>query len=181
MFDKLIPKKAKITDIGCGYGFLAYMLNFFSKERTILGIDYDEEKVCVANNCFSKNDNVNFAAADASALKLEQSDVFIMNDMLHYMPYEKQDLLITNCMQSLNDGGIIIIRDGNSSNTDKHGVTKFTEVLSTKIFRFNKAEQELHFTSSERICDIATKHNFKVEEIKNDEITSNTIYILSHN
>lgn len=180
-FDKLIPKKAKITDIGCGYGFLAYMLNFFSKERTILGIDYDEEKVCVANNCFSKNDNVNFAAADASALKLEQSDVFIMNDMLHYMPYEKQDLLITNCMQSLNDGGIIIIRDGNSSNTDKHGVTKFTEVLSTKIFRFNKAEQELHFTSSERICDIATKHNFKVEEIKNDEITSNTIYILSHN
>lgn len=179
-FEKLIPKKATITDIGCGYGFLAYMLNFYSKERIILGIDYDEEKVCVANNCFSKNDNVKFVAADASDSKLRQSDIFIMNDMLHYMPYEKQDLLITNCMQNLAEGGKIIIRDGNSSNKEKHEITRFTEMLSTKIFRFNKAKHKLHFTSSERIHAIAEKHHFKVEELKNDEITSNTIYILSN-
>lgn len=43
-FDRIIPRKAQITDIGCGFGPLAYMLMMLSEGRTVLGIDYDEEK-----------------------------------------------------------------------------------------------------------------------------------------
>ena len=46
--------KGKILDIGCGYGFMSYMLHFTSPEREITGIDYDEEKIETANHCFSK-------------------------------------------------------------------------------------------------------------------------------
>ena len=45
--------KGQITDIGCGLGPLCYMLSMISKERQILGIDYDEDKIAIAQHgCF---------------------------------------------------------------------------------------------------------------------------------
>ena len=43
-FHLLLPKRGTILDLGCGYGFMCYMLQFLSAERTITGVDYDEEK-----------------------------------------------------------------------------------------------------------------------------------------
>lgn len=178
LFDKLISRQARIVDIGCGYGFLSYMLSFVSKERKILGIDYDEEKIAVANNCFSKNENIKFVACDAISYDLPESDVFIMNDMLHYMPYERQEALIKKCYENLLEGGLVIIRDGDSENEDKHSVTKITELFSTKILSFNKTAGNLYFTSRKRIEEIATKLGCMVESVENDHYTSNTIFIL---
>ena len=178
LFDELIPKEARITDIGCGYGFLAFMLSFVAKGRQITGIDYDEEKIEVANNTFSKHERLNFIAGDATSEIVPQSDVFLMNDMLHYMPYEMQDKLIENCMHNLSDNGFIIIRDGDSEKQERHEVTKMTEVFSTKIFKFNKTAGQLYFTSQKRISAVAEKNGFSMEALDNDQVTSNTIYIL---
>lgn len=178
VFDELIPKSATITDIGCGYGFLCYMLSFLSKSRVIRGIDYDEEKIAVANHCFSKNENISFDCCNASNATLHHSDVFIMNDMLHYMPYERQNELITNCMNLLNEKGVIIIRDGNSNDTAHHRMTKLSEIFSTKITRFNKTEGVLHFTSAERIEQIASENGFSVQIIRDSDSTSNEIFVL---
>src|SRR5690606_13268477 len=60
LFHELIPKRGKILDIGCGYGFMSYMLSFIAPERKITGLDYDEEKIETANHCFSKKDTINF-------------------------------------------------------------------------------------------------------------------------
>lgn len=178
LFNEIIPKKARITDIGCGYGFLPYMLSFVEKGRQVTGIDYDEEKIEVANNSFSKNERLNFLAADVIAQPMPESDVFVMNDMLHYMPYDKQEKLIENCMSQLANDGFIIIRDGDSDKQEKHGVTKMTEVFSTKIFKFNKTVGSLFFTSKGRIGEIAEKNGFSMETMDNDHYTSNTIFIL---
>ena len=59
-FDELLPKKGKILDLGCGYGFMSYMLHFTGPERQVTGVDYDEEKIATANHCFSKNVNDQF-------------------------------------------------------------------------------------------------------------------------
>ena len=178
-FNEMIPKCARITDIGCGYGFLDYMLMFMSRDRYVTGIDYDEEKIAVANHCFSKNERINFLSCNAIDAELPASDVFLMNDMLHYMPYEKQQALIEHCMQNLQPGGCIIIRDGNSSNEKGQKVTKWTEILSTRIFRFNKTVGKLYFTSFERISAIAEQNGFRVvSHFANDDTTSNEIYVL---
>lgn len=176
-FHKLIPYKAQITDIGCGYGMLGYMLTMLSPERTYLGIDYDEDKIAVAQHGYLKNDRINFTYADATTYPLASSDVFIINDVLHYMEYEKQNLLVGKCLSLLNLGGMLIVRDGDSDDSKKQKVTKFTEVLSTKIFRFNKTVNELHFTSTEQMQRIADEKGMNLEIIKNDKYTSNTIYI----
>ena len=45
LFHDLLPKEGKLLDIGCGYGFMSYMLYFAAPRREITGIDYDEEKI----------------------------------------------------------------------------------------------------------------------------------------
>ena len=177
LFNKLIPYKAQITDIGCGYGFLGYMLTMFSSERKVTGLDYDEDKIAVANHGYLKNDRIDFIHADVTSYAFKNSDVFVMNDVLHYMEYNDQHSLILKCIECMNTNGMLIIRDGNSDDRKKQKVTRFTEVLSTKIFRFNKALNELHFTSTEQMQAIADKKAMKLEIVKNDKYTSNTIYI----
>jgi 2-polyprenyl-3-methyl-5-hydroxy-6-metoxy-1,4-benzoquinol methylase len=46
-FHELLPGRGRILDIGCGYGFMSYMLQFASQERELLGYDHDEEKIAV--------------------------------------------------------------------------------------------------------------------------------------
>ncbi|MDR0694078.1 MAG: 1-acyl-sn-glycerol-3-phosphate acyltransferase, partial [Prevotellaceae bacterium] len=112
LFEQLVPAKATVTDIGCGYGFLSCMLAFRSDEREITGIDYDADKIATAQNNFSRTGRLQFVAADISEYALPPSDVFILNDVLHYLPEEKQYGVLRQCVQQLNPGGKIIIRDG---------------------------------------------------------------------
>jgi 2-polyprenyl-3-methyl-5-hydroxy-6-metoxy-1,4-benzoquinol methylase len=174
-FIELCHSKKTITDIGCGYGFLSHMLYYTDKDRKITGIDYDEEKISTAKGVL-KNESVQFISGDAEEVVFQNSDIFIINDVLHYMTFDKQERIIEKCMQSLNGGGKIIIREGNSE-SKKHAGTKFTEVWSTKILKFNKTENELYFTSRSRMEAIAKRHNYLVEVIDNTKFTSNEIFV----
>ena len=73
---------------------------------------------------------------------------------------------------------MIIVRDGDKKQTKKHKTTQLTEQLSTKIFKFNKTEGELHFSSSDHINSFANLHGLSVKISNNDTYTSNTIYTL---
>ena len=84
IFNDLIPESCTITDLGCGYGYLPLMLNLVSKNRLITGVDYDSDKISVAKHCAIKSDNVKFIKGDITKVDLDYSDVFIMNDVLHY-------------------------------------------------------------------------------------------------
>lgn len=181
LFNTLVPRKGIIYDIGCGYGYLSYMLHFVSDERIVTGIDHDSEKILVANNCPSKNEKVNFECADIIKYEFKPADVFLLSDVLHYIPKKNQKTVITNCINNLNDNGMIIIRDANSKLKDRHKRTKFTELFSTKIFGFNKTvseSKELYFISSDDILEIFKKHNMEVEIVDQTKLTSNVVYII---
>jgi 1-acyl-sn-glycerol-3-phosphate acyltransferase len=180
LFEFLLPKKGTITDIGCGYGFLPYMLRFTSKERTIIGIDYDEDKIAVADHCFSKNDQLTFFAADVTKCELPKSDAFVLSDILHYIPREAQENLLVKCIQNLNPGGMILLRDADKDLEKRHWGTRYTEFFSTN-FGFNKATHKLEFVSSTFIMDIINRNNMRLERIDNTKLTSNITYIIKQN
>ena len=177
LFDHLIPDKARITDIGCGYGYLGYMLAMYSPDREILGIDYDADKIAVANNGFARPESLQFVCADSMQYDLPPSDVFVLNDMLHYLSRQEQRQLLLRCAAKLNDGGTIIVRDGNATD-NKHGMTRLTELFSTRILHFNKTVQSLQFISDDDMSGFARECGMKMTLHKNDRYTSNTIYIL---
>ena len=151
---------------------------------TLLGggyicLDYDADKIAVAQHGWLRQHcHLRFEQANALDYNLPQSDVFIMNDMLHYMSAEHQSQLIHKCVAALADGGQIIIRDGNTEEQRRHRLTRFTELMSTRIIKFNKTEEQLVFLSETRMRQIAADCGMTVETIQNDRYTSNTIYIL---
>ncbi|MGZ4067613.1 MAG: 1-acyl-sn-glycerol-3-phosphate acyltransferase [Bacteroidia bacterium] len=182
LFESLIPKKGKITDVGCGYGFLSLMLDKMSREREITGIDYDDEKISIADNCHGKTKKINFIKADITEYEFEKSDAFIINDVLHYLLPDQQINVLEKCIAKLNDKGTLIIRDGDASKTEKHKFTRLTEFFSVNS-GFNKAiEDGLHFFSSETVKNTLSKYpGLSFEIINNDKVTSNVIFVVRKN
>ena len=67
-----------MLDVGCGYGYRPYLLHFAAKGRSFTGIDYNEDKIETADNCFSKDGEINFNFADAFEFKFETYDAIIL-------------------------------------------------------------------------------------------------------
>jgi 1-acyl-sn-glycerol-3-phosphate acyltransferase len=179
-YHELISPAARILDIGCGYGQMSYMLHFTGRNRIITGIDHDAEKIDIANNCYSKNDHINFKQADIAAYEISPHDVFIINDVLHYLNPDEQISLLKKCIHNLNHHGIILIKDADIDNNSGHKVTWLTEFFSTN-FGFNKmVHQQLFFTSGEGLRKIAVENNMDFSVILDPKYSSNTIYAIKH-
>jgi uncharacterized protein len=178
-FHDLLPRQGKFLDMGCGYGFMAYMLHFASAGRDMTGVDYDEEKIEVANHCFSKNEQIRFIAADVMEFRFEKYDGIVMADMLHYLKPEQQKQLIEESMRSLNPGGKLIIREGNKELESRHQGTKLTEFFSTSLFGFNKTSPGgLFFLSGNMVRQLAADEGMNCREIDNAKFTSNVIFVI---
>ncbi len=176
-FERIIPRNASVVDVGCGYGMLAYMLSTTSAERTVLGIDYDEDKIAIAHHNFSKTPQIRFDCSDALQYDYPVADVFVVNDMLHYLDWQSQEILLERCVEKMNGSGMIIVRDSDADQDRAHKITRFTEILSTRFFKFNKTEQQLHFPTAKQFELFARKNDLDLEQQSNDKLTSNQIFI----
>jgi SAM-dependent methyltransferase len=177
-FHQLIPSKGSVLDLGCGYGFLCYMLQFLSHERTITGVDYDEEKVAVAEHGYLKGDRLKFYCADVTTFPLSRYDCIVISDVLHYLPASVQEVLLERCLDALNPGGILIVREGNADLKKRHKGTELTEFFSVKLLKFNKSTNELNFLSGETIEKIAARKGLTVEISDDAKYTSNVIFVI---
>lgn len=179
LFESLMPKQGRIVDVGCGYGFLPYMLMFKSRNRVVLGVDYDEEKIAIADNCIDKSDKLSFAVGDVTTFEFPESDGFIISDVLHYLQEEQQIQVIEHCVAKLNKGGVLVIRDADKDIANRQKGTWYTEFMSTKVFGFNKTKSDgLHFVSGKVIRETLAKFShIQIEVIDNTRLTSNIIYV----
>ncbi len=179
LFHELVPRQGTMLDLGCGYGFMAYMLHFAARGRQVTAIDYDEEKIATANHCFSKAEGIRFLHHDVTRFNFDRYDAVIMADMLHYLEPGQQEAVIIAAIKSLNPGGVLIIRDGNSELAKKHRGTRLTEFFSTKVLGFNKTtDRGLSFLSGEFIRRLAHEHQVGCMELDETKFTSNVIYVI---
>jgi trans-aconitate methyltransferase len=182
LWDKLVSRDAVITDIGCGYGQMTFMLGMLSPYRKLLGVDYDQEKIEMAKHSFlTKVCNVGFECADMRTFDIPKSDAILFNDSLHYVDSATQYLVLSKAVASLNPNGVIIVRDGDASQREKHDKIKQTEVWSTKILKFNKTSEQLSFVNSAWMCRFAEDNNLNIKIRSCDKNSSETLYILSPN
>jgi SAM-dependent methyltransferase len=181
-FHNRLPAEGTIVDIGCGYGFLSYMLYFTNNNRNILGIDYDEEKIAVARNIPDRNKNVTFLCTDIISQQLPEAEAFVLNDVLHYMPREDQQRVLDRCLRQLKPGGICIIREANAMLKERHMGTRITEFFSTRFLGFNKTADEskaLYFPTDEDIFAVTRNHLVEVKVLDNSKHTSNVVYLIT--
>lgn len=177
-YDELIDDRNKIYDIGCGLGYLSYYLHYRDEDRQIIGVDYDEDKIAIAQNGYDKTDQLSFKSQDLREVEFNAPDVVFFNDVLHYISIEDQLKVLNEVADNLSDEGILIVRDGITDLADRHAVTKKTEKYSTRIVNFNKTSGELSFFSSKDIFKFAEDRNFKCEMIEQSDKTSNVLFVL---
>lgn len=177
-YNNLIGQRILITDLGCGYGFMDLFLHYKNRERKISAFDYDDDKIAIAANVWNKNANLQFFAADITKTEVPSSEVIFLNDVLHYLNTDSQEKVLQKCADALMPDGIMFIRDGVADDI-KHRNTKFTELLSTKFFSFNKKMNDLNFFKTEFIYQFAKRNNLKIEEHKHSNNTSNRLFVLS--
>ena len=177
-YNTQIGDSAKIYDLGCGLGFLSYYLKIANPTRQIIGVDYDEAKIELAQNAYLKDDYISFIASPIEHVKIEDAEVIFLMDVLHYLPEETQLSVLTYCAQNLTDNGILFIRDGIADDPNHHKNTERTEFFSTKLFGFNKTTSELHFFTSDFIRNFAAQNGFTFTMKSHSTNTSNHLFIL---
>ncbi len=194
-YHELLPRSGDIYDLGCGYGFMSFMLHWSSTDRRIIGIDYDEEKIATANNHYYFNSyrykelynaqsevfekGLSFEANDLTQISLAPCDAILMMDALHYLLPEQQKALLIKCYQALRPGGVFLLRDGVKEETQKHQATIKTETYSTKIFKFNKTHNELHFISKTDTVQLFEDMGAKVQCKNYSKQLSNITFIIT--
>ena len=178
-YNSLIDDRKRIYDIGCGLGYMSYFLHYSNVDRFITGVDYDQDKIAIAQNGYDKTENLNFCIGDVRSYTIENADVVFYNDVLHYLTLNQQMEVLNDTVDALNDNGIIFIRDGITDMSSRHGITETTEKYSTSIFGFNKTTESLSFFSSEDIYKFAKKRDLKCEMIEQSQKTSNVLFVLS--
>lgn len=170
------PDKGLIYDIGCGYGYLSYMLYLTRPARNIVGIDYDPYKIAVAREGYVMNPHLKFETRNLSEYLPPEADCFILKDVLHYLKVERQMLLLQHCAQHLSPGGRILIRDG-FEDAKSHKRTKLTELFSTRLFGFNKVETSLTFLQEKDLKNWADSSGLEMRRIDENKNTSNRTYV----
>lgn len=177
-YDSLVSLDGIVYDFGCGYGYVSYYLHYKSKKRTILASDYDENKITIAANGMALNDRLQFLHADIRQQTIHPFSLAIVNDVLHYLKPNEQVEFLSKLGEHCKAGGVLLIRDGETSQTKNLKRTEFTEWMSTKVFKFNKTSNDLNFISSEEINKFALLYNFSIEKQLHSKFTSNVLWVL---
>ena len=177
---RLIPAHATVTDVGCGHGQMAAMLSLLAPDRMIYGLDYDAEKILQAQHSFLCSERLQFRVADMRVDELPRSDVFLFNDSLHYISAEGQRAVLQRAARALNAGGMIIVRDGDASRgEEQHATILATERWSTRILKFNRTDEQLHFVDRHWMAQFAREEGLRITTTACDATTSETLYLLT--
>lgn len=142
--DSVVPRQAHVLDLGCGYGMASHWLAAFTDTRTFWGVDYDEDKIRVAQRSATEIARIKFAQGDLLECDLPPADAALLLDVLHYWIPEKQQLILNKVRQALRPGGRLILRDGARTESAEHRNIHRWEVFATRL-GMNRTKEGLHF------------------------------------
>jgi SAM-dependent methyltransferase len=102
---ELLPKSAKILDVGCGCGTTLRMLADYPRYH---GIDMTPEAIDACLRAFPDRSNA-FEIADFETYDLGKCDAVVFNEVLYYFPLRKVPELLNRTVASLRDDNSLLI------------------------------------------------------------------------
>jgi 2-polyprenyl-3-methyl-5-hydroxy-6-metoxy-1,4-benzoquinol methylase len=102
-----------LLDIGCGIGLLGQYLYAQGHQQPYLGLDHDPRKIAagrIAVHAAGLDTVMSLQHADAAELPPMRGHVALL-DVLHYLPAERQLLLLQAAIRHLAPQGCLIIRN----------------------------------------------------------------------
>jgi len=180
-YHELLPPAGEILDLGCGFGYITYLLMLASEHRILTGVDFDDEKIRTAGNAYLANDRIRFICHDIATFVISPKNGILLGDVLHYLPPQQQRNLLHKCMENLKSGGTLLIREGIRELTGRHRRTRFSEFLSTRVVKFNRTQDnsgKLWFVSAEEIRKQAESNGLTCELLDVGKHSSNVFLVV---
>jgi 1-acyl-sn-glycerol-3-phosphate acyltransferase len=162
--DEVVPRSGFILDLGCGYGIATHWLACATDQRSFLGVDYDENKLRIAQRTAPENPRIRFQTGDILEFVFPKCDVILLLDVLHYWAPEKQQLILEKAQRALRPGGKLILRDGAKAEDQAHQSIHRWEIFATK-FGLNQTREGLHFQTLAELLAALRNAGFGPAEI----------------
>jgi 2-polyprenyl-3-methyl-5-hydroxy-6-metoxy-1,4-benzoquinol methylase len=138
--ERLRDHRLPLVDLGCGVGLMAFYLREKGFDGPIVGIDFDERKIAVAQSIADHHDlRVRFGTGDARAMLPPGHSVMIL-DLLQYIDREGQQLTLRNAARAVPPGGVVIVRAGIRDRSWRYGLSWLSDTFGRAI-RWMRAER----------------------------------------
>ena len=176
--EKAVPASGEILDLGCGYGLVAHWLTLFTPGRRVCGVDFDVDKIRVAQVTARANPQVSFEQRDILEWpEFPACDCALLCDVLHYFPHELKAEVLCKVFQALRPGGCLIIRDAMANKNSSHRAVARSEKWAVR-FGQNKTRHGLHFENEKNHLALLRETGFLKIEVRNGAgLGSNSLLI----
>lgn len=155
--EEYVPKSGKILDIGCGSGIFSNILCMMSRDRSVVGFDISQNRISMARNATENSEQLSFYVADAHNFNLAGYSIITAIDLLHHMPYDKQEHLLRRIYLNLNVPGQFILKDLSKAPYWKYLIHYVQDSLSYR--------SKLFFSCSENMKELLNRIGFSVSTI----------------
>jgi 2-polyprenyl-3-methyl-5-hydroxy-6-metoxy-1,4-benzoquinol methylase len=161
-YDLLRSSSAPILDVGCGVGLLAFYLRERACRQPVLGLDVDARKICIGAEIAAEHyHDIELRFHDVSKTIPDFSGNVALFDVLHYLPPARQTALLTQLVDCIMPGGLLIIRDCPREPSPRYWITllaeKFAQMISWNL------NSPLHFPSRTSIDEVFDAAEFERE------------------
>lgn len=127
-----------VVDVACGRGQLGLLLHAAGTATTVVGFDWDEAKVELAQGASAGSGDMRFEKADVRGVPLPSCDTVLLVDILHYLAREEQDDLLVRAARAVRvPGGRVIVRDVDPDRGASSAFTHAWEWVTTTL-RYNR-------------------------------------------
>jgi SAM-dependent methyltransferase len=151
-----VPKKGKIMDLGCGYGFFSNLLGVSSEDREVMGVELSQRKLQYADRGIK---NVCFINKDIAKIEIDDCDAVVLFHVLHHLnSFEQQEKLLGEVYKKLRKGGKLIVVE-----IDYKPIWKFlfTYLIDTMLYLGDK----IYYRSNKQHVELFSRLGFNVEQV----------------
>jgi len=164
--EKAAPARGEILDLGCGFGLVAHWLTLFTPERFVRGVDFDAEKIRVAQATGRANPRVAFEQRDILEWpEFPACDCALLCDVLHYFPHELKAEALRKIFAALRPGGCLLLRDAMAGEDAGHRAVARCEKWAVRLGQ-NRTRHGLHFEDEETHLALLRAAGFDSIEIR---------------
>ena len=178
--EKAVPARGEILDVGCGFGLVAHWLTLFNPDRRVCGVDFDEDKIRVAQVTSRANPQVSFEQRDILEWQeFPACDCALLCDVLHYFPHELKTDVLRKILVALRPGGYLILRDAMAQADSSHRAVARSEKWAVR-FGQNRTRHGLHFEDEKTYLALLREAGFGKVEIRDESgLGSNRLLMAS--
>lgn len=161
-----IPKEGKLLDVGTGFGLLPLLLVKSQRQRQILGIDPDEDRVAQARKASRKFIGLKFQAKIIDQLPTNErfSNITVV-DVLYLLPEKEKKKLIRAARRLLKPHGLIFVKINNRSFSPNYFLTWLQEIMTVHLLRETTTNfTGLYFENAEEVGQMLEGGGFQVKK-----------------